>query len=108
MTQYDDEESEETENSELEAEFKALCDAHMSEINEQIDVARVAIRKAVELSEKYGIPFSSDITPLGMSYCPDSYYGKFDELDKGFVSEVAGASLWNMYGGSGWEHSDVC
>lgn len=99
----------------LEQEFKDLYDAHIKEINEQITIAREAIRKAEAISDAYGIPFGSDITPLGMGYTPDSFYEKFgvdeegdDKLNKNFVCELTGSWPGGEYGGSGWEHSAVC
>ena len=91
--------------TELEAQFKQLCDDHMKEIDEQINIAREAIAKAEKISEKYGIPFGSNITPLSMDYTPASFFGKFDELDSEFICDITGAYC-NEY--EGWEHSAVC
>jgi hypothetical protein len=99
----------------IEQEFKELVDAHIKEINEQIDIAREAIGKAEKLSDKYGLPFSSDITPLGMGYTPQSFYDKYGQdedgdnlLDKSWVCDLTGAYPGGEYGYSGWEHSAVC
>lgn len=93
---------------ELEAEFKKTCDAHMQEIEEQLELADQALAKAVELSEKYGLPFYADASPLAQSYFPMSFEKKFSGLDEEFVSELTDACTEYYGEGAGWEHSDVC
>jgi len=98
----------EEDEDELEAEFKAVVEAHMEEIEEQVEIAAQAIKKAEELSEKYGLPFRSSITPLSQSYHPASYSEKFSGLDYEFVANVTGAYSVYHNDGDGWEHSAVC
>jgi hypothetical protein len=98
----------EGEEDELESEFQKLCDEHMEEIDAQLQIASDAIAKAEELSEKYGLPFSSSVTPLSQSYTPTSYYEKFRGLSTGFVSDLTGAYPGGEYDNEGWEHSAVC
>jgi hypothetical protein len=94
-------------HAELEAEFRSVVDSHMKDIKEQLDIARAAIRKACEISEEHGIPFSASVSPLSQSYHPVSFQ-KFHKLDQETVSNITGA--WTQYynDGAGWEHSAVC
>lgn len=93
------------ENTKLEEEFKAVVAEVTPQIDEQLKIAREAIRKAEELSEKYGVPFRSSVSPLGQSYFPKKVP---DGLDQDFVFDVTGT--WTEYygDGSGWQHSAVC
>lgn len=93
---------------ELENEFKSVVEAHMKEIKDQLDIARAAIRKACEISEEHGIPFSASVSPLSQSYHPVTFHKKFHGLDQETVSNITGA--WTQYfnDGAGWEHSAVC
>jgi len=91
--------------SELEREFQKVVEKASAKIEEQIKIARQAIDKAVKISEKYGVPFYSGITPLGMSYTPSSFFEKFDELSSEFVED----KLWfSVSEYEGWEHSSIC
>ena len=90
--------------SAVELEFKALCDEALPQIEARINIARQAIKEAVELSEKYGVPFSSDITPLCMAYTPVSLDDRFRDLDDAMY-DIAGTYI-NGY--EGWEHSAIC
>lgn len=101
----DEEAEEEPEAVEIDAEFEAYCDKALTKIGAQIDIATKAIDKAVKLSEKYGVPFESNITPLSMSYTPANIDERFQELDSEQVYNLVGAYL-NEY--EGWEHSSIC
>jgi hypothetical protein len=92
-------------NPELEQEFRDVCDKVYPKISAQIEIARKAITKAEKLSEKYGVPFDSDITPLSMSYKPTSFDEKFGELDGDKVYDISGVCNMDY---DGWEHSGVC
>lgn len=109
MEDFDEEtEGEVEENPELEAEFRALVKKHQAEIDEQLKIASKAIAKAEKLSEKYGIPFSSGVSPLGQSYTPASFQDKFGELDRETVMEITDVYPGGEYDMEGWEHSAVC
>jgi hypothetical protein len=92
--------------SELEAEFKKVVKAHQSKIDEQLAIAAKAIAKAEKISEKYGIPFHSSVSPLSQPYWPSSFSTKFGGLDSDFVSDITGT--YNEYDSEGWRHSAVC
>lgn len=98
----DDDSSEEY--SEVELEFKALCDEALPKIEAQLTIAREAIKQAEKISEQYGVPFSSDITPIGMAYTPASMDDRFRDLED-VIYDFTGSYL-NDY--EGWEHSAVC
>lgn len=93
-------------DSELEREFRVSASKALKQIHVKLEEASDALAAAVDLSEKYGIPFSTQISFLGQSYTPDSLEEKFEDLDKDFVNCITGAS--NEYGYAGWEHSAVC
>src|SRR5277367_6154618 len=98
----------EEDEDELEAEFKAVVEAHLEEIEEQIQIATDAISKAEELSEKYGLPFRAGVSPLRQSYYPTTFHSKFGSLDQAVVSDITGAYSEYHNDGAGWEHSAVC
>lgn len=97
--------TEEKEQTQLEKEFEAAQKIAITKIDEKLSIASAAIAEATKISEEYGIPFSSWVSPLGQAYTPTSYQDKFGDLDPDFVSEVA-----DCYPGDydGWEHSAVC
>jgi hypothetical protein len=99
-------ESKMTEADSIEKEFEELVNAHKDEIDAKVREASKALSEAVELSEKYGIPFRPSISFLRNSYFPESFDEKFSELDSEIVSDLTGA--WREYSDGGWEHSAVC
>lgn len=92
--------------TELEKEFVSVSDKFHNEIKKHLKDAREALKKAIDLSEEYGIPFESPISFLCNSYIPSSLHGKFGDIDKDFVAEITG--VYNEYDSDGWEHSAVC
>jgi hypothetical protein len=95
------------EETELEKQFKETVESVQKQIKEKMEVARFAIREAVSLAEQHGVPFYANISPLGQTYWPSSFYGKFGKLDSDVVFDIA--SAWTdevEYGG--WQHSAVC
>lgn len=95
-------------NTKLEEEFKAVVAEITPQINEQLDIARKAIQTAEKLAEQYGVPFSSDVSPLGQSYTPMSFTTKFGELDRDMVYDLVEVLPGGEYDVEGWEHSAVC
>lgn len=95
----------EEDEDELEAEFRKVAEAHMDEIDEQVEIAQKALRMAVKLSEKYGLPFYAGVSPLGQSYCPNSLQDIFGDLSSGIIHDVTGVY---SISDEGWEHSAVC
>lgn len=96
------------EEKSLEEEFRDLYNAHIEEIMEEINKASAALKKAVALSEKYGVPFNSSIYWVSNNYIPKSYTeSKFKGLEAEVLEEIA--QVYNEYGVSqGWEHSEFC
>lgn len=92
----------------LEDEFAALVTAHKEEITEKLREASMALNEAVQLSEKYGIPFMSHISFLSQGYTPRSFEAKFGELEEDVVCHLTDCYPGGEYGGDGWEHSAVC
>jgi hypothetical protein len=91
-------------DSSLEREFRLAETEASRKIDEYLDQARSAINSAVEISEQYGIPFSSSISEIGQRFTPQSFSAKFEDLDQDFLDS------FDIYvpGYSGWEHSAVC
>ncbi len=101
----------------IEEDFKAVIEAHQSEIYEAVARARAALEEATDLSDKYGIPFHSSISPLGQEYQPKSYDKLWnndawrqerdtkDDSEDDLFTQVTGD-----YPGEydGWQHSAVC
>lgn len=92
------------EDSTLEREFRNAANEVLVKIREKVVAASKLLDEAVELSEKHGIPFSSEISFLGQPYKPTTFDEKYGEIDADFVDSVTGA--YCEY--EGWQHSDVC
>lgn len=115
MTDIDHDEDENEEESELseedrtdlEEKFKKAYAKASEKIDEQIEIAQKAISKAEEISEKYGIPFHSQITPLSMTYRPESFSDKWGELVDS-LDELTDGEMYGVPDYEGWEHSAVC
>lgn len=95
-------------NADLEKEFEAAVAAADAEMKQHLIDAREALAKAKEVSEKYGVPFSSPISNLSNGFIPRSFSEKFGELDQDFVADISG--VYCEYGDyyPGWVHSAVC
>jgi nucleosome binding factor SPN SPT16 subunit len=107
--ELDEENEDEESNPELEAEFKSLVDSVGAQIDEHVKAASIELRKAIELSEKHGVPFRPNISFLSNTYMPVSFSNsKFAKLDNDVICEIA--DVWGEYifEGGGWEHSAVC
>lgn len=100
-----DEDEGEEDLSDLQKEFIAAQEKAYDEIALQMKIAGDAIEKAMDISEKYAIPFDAAYSPLNNIYTPDSYQYKFGDLDPDWVG---GFIFLGEYPGAGWQHSDVC
>lgn len=98
----------EGQEDELEVEFKKVAEAHMDEIEDQLEIAAKAIVRAQEISEEHGLPFYAGVSPLSQTYTPGSFYSNFSELSRDFVYNLTEAFPGGEYGQEGWEHSAVC
>lgn len=99
-------------------------------IQEKLDLSQKYLSEAQEISEKYGIPFYSEISPLPQTYVPESFEEVFEALceqikieSKDFIASYShienkatdllsgevGINFYNdYYGGAGWERSAIC
>jgi methionine aminopeptidase len=78
----------------------------LKEIDEHLENACRELDAAVNISEKYGIPFSTNISFISQNYNPKSRSKKYPDLDSDFLESVTGT-----YGSEddyGWQHSAVC
>jgi hypothetical protein len=99
--------TEEKELTELEKEFSDLVKVAKDQIEAKLKEARYAIQEAQNISERYGVPFYANVSPLSQSYFPKTYYAKFSELDSDFVVDLTDA--YDKWGETyGWMHSSVC
>ncbi len=89
--------------SDLEKKFKEVSDKISAEIAEQLKTANEAVNKAVELSEKHGIPFRAPVSPLVQNYVPRSFDNLWPDLDTDCLKNIG---VW--YTEDGWEHSRIC
>jgi ribosomal protein L14E/L6E/L27E len=79
------------EDSALEREFRNVATEATTKIMEKVRAASKLLQEAVDISEQYGIPFSSEISFLGQPYKPASFEDKFGDIDDDFVDSVTGA-----------------
>lgn len=91
----------------LEIKFKEAVEQATKEINVHVKNAREELKKAVEISEKYGVPFYSDVSLLSQSYRPSSFDDKFYELNEehDLMFELLTDGLPVQ---SGWQQSMIC
>lgn len=94
-------------SKELEDKFKEAVTLATEEINKQLDIAKKAIAEAEKISEEYGVPFSTYVSPLGQSYRPNSFDDKWGDLENAddIIEDMTGDFLPEY---EGWEHSAVC
>jgi hypothetical protein len=91
----------------LEREFEELCDSIGDEIHDHVLTAQRALRSAVALSDKHGIPFYTNVSEIGQPYIPSAFRKKYGSLNKDFVcnlTEVLEADLNEI----GWQTSTIC
>ena len=100
-----EEETMEEDTSKLEKEFEELVAKVHKEINIKIAEAAKMIEEAEKISTKYGIPFSSEISPIRNSFIPKTFKMP-KKLDEDFVWETCDVYVEENY--PGWEHSAVC
>lgn len=68
--------------NELEKEFRDIATSLNPKIKEELDKALEHIKRAEELSEEYGVPFSSPVAMQSDYYVPTSFHEKFLERSK--------------------------
>lgn len=90
--------------SKLEEKFREAMASADTEIESHLKIARSALAQAVAVSEKYGVPFRSDIVEMGRDrqYVPNSYSQKWENLDREVLEEF---DLYiGRYHDTGWEY----
>jgi len=96
----------------LEQEFADACASVSKEIQTHLTQAGIALQKAIDIAEKHGVPFNSNISFLNNSYVPESFSSsKFASMDDGEIAEIAGIYsdyLSDILFSGGWLHSAVC
>lgn len=90
----------------LEKEFDAAYETAQKEIKTHLNAAQACLNQAIEVAEKYGVPFSSHINESrGNAYIPKSLKEKWKYLDREFLFEYVYSEYGYDYGG--WTHSSV-
>ncbi len=95
------------EDNELERKFRKAADEAGKKIQKLLAKASKAIDEAEEIAEKFGVPFSSSVSPLSQAYYPTTTNDLYPDLDRDFIDTVSGA-YHSDYGEDGWQHSAVC
>jgi len=86
-------------------EYRALVQAHKSDIIEAEKEAIAALDRAITLCEKYGISHDFSLSPICQTYAPTSFgSSKFGALRNRLREE----GLLDYYEFDGWQHSAVC
>jgi hypothetical protein len=88
----------------MEREFRNAVIAHDEQIQNKLDEACRALNEAVELSDKFGVPFHSQISFLSQGYKPESINQIFGDLDTDLIVSIT--QVYNEY--EGWQHSQMC
>lgn len=96
----------ESEDSEMERDFRKAAHYADELIHAQLNIAAEAVREATRIAERYGVPFRTHVSPISNSYTPRSLQAKFEGLDKNFVQDIT--DTYNDYDSTGWRHSAVC
>lgn len=91
------------EKSKLEEEFKKTQELAEQEIDAALSKAHTALKEAMAISEKYGVPFYASISPLGQGYRPSSFEEKWGEI----LDELREYDIC-LPEYEGWQHSAVC
>lgn len=97
------EEAAEKAASALEVEFKKALKVAEKEIEGHIEEARAALYKAVKASEKYGVPFRTEVVDMGRErqYIPRTFSQKWPGLDDEVLEEF---DMYLHEEGVGWEY----
>lgn len=96
------------EDNPIERAFREINEKASEEIEKHLSDATDALSKALDLSEKYGIPFDTNISFLSNTYTPDSLKKLHPKVSKEFIEEVTGAYSEDDFEYGGWRHSAVC
>lgn len=113
MSEEKIEEQQKQELSQLETEFQKTYKEIIPLIKAELKEAKAAIKRAIALAEKHGVPFTSPVSLwISDTYIPESFEvlrGKMEELDdedeiRERLEEFLGfyPQNWNT-GESGWE-----
>ena len=80
-----------TQDDEFQREFRLANNKASELIAKHLSDAEEALSKAVDVSEEYGVPFSSGISFLSQNFHPSTTSEKFPEVDSEFINELK----WN-------------
>lgn len=90
--------------ADIEEQFDEAVQKANKKIDQLLKKAEEALAEAEKISEEYGVPFYANVSPIYQQYTPESFFTKWEKIDP----EYAGVEDADEYGGSGWQHSDVC
>lgn len=92
-------------DSPIERKFRLAVTQANAEMNKHLEDASEALRKAVEVAEKYGVPFDSNISPIGNTYSPESVRSLHPKVSTDFIDSLTGTYDEENYEYGGWKHS---
>jgi hypothetical protein len=96
-------------SNQLEKEFEALYKSIGQEIEKKISQAEKLFQEAVELADKFGVPFQTSIFNDQRSfYVPTSFGERFAALDKEFAMDITDIGQYRLGNARGWTHSQIC
>ena len=96
-------------SNQLEKEFETLYKTFGKEIAAKIQQAEKLMNEAIEIADKYGIPFEVDSFSNQRGwYVPETYADRFEKLDKDFVMELTDISSYRLGRANGWSYSSIC
>ncbi len=91
----------------FEKEFQECLNMNKEKIEQKLREASDALDEACGLSEKFGIPFHSNVSEISQCYIPSGLKDKWPDVPQEFIDEAT--DTWDEWGyGGGWQHSAVC
>ena len=96
-------------SDQLEKEFNSLFNSFGKEIEAKVKQAEKLMNEAIEIADRYGIPFSADIfASMRGWYVPETYGDRFGQLDKDLVMDLTDVSSYRLGRAIGWQYSNIC
>ena len=93
----------------LDVKFKNSIKESNAKIKLHLDICKKELKKAIKISEQYGIPFESPISPLEQIYYPKSFHKKWNIEKLDLLIEDQDDFDFDLENSIGtWEFSDVC
>lgn len=96
-------------SDQLEKEFNTLFNSFGQEIEDKVQQAEKLMNEAIEIADRYGIPFSANMfSSMRGWYVPETFADRFSALDKEMVMELTDISTYRLGRANGWQYSNIC